>query len=131
VRQGPLGAFTPTGWGITETYKFPALAVARLAARQEYKDLVREAAERGMLLIQVEREHLEAEHDRRIADAARVRTLIEAGQTGWARGQAGWEAPAGEMAPATPPPAPRDPAMLKVSATRKSNQLPAKSGKRK
>jgi hypothetical protein len=30
AHQGPLGAFTPTNFGITETYKFSALAVARL-----------------------------------------------------------------------------------------------------
>jgi hypothetical protein len=33
--QGPLGTYTPTNWGITETHSFPALAVLALKDEEE------------------------------------------------------------------------------------------------
>jgi hypothetical protein len=75
-------------------------------AWQEYKAVEAEAAERGVPLTQVAREHLEAAHDRQQADAERVRAIL-ADPVAMRRWRAQW---AGETPPPEPPQAtPRDP----------------------
>jgi hypothetical protein len=75
-------------------------------AWQEYKALEAEAAERGVPLAQVAREHLEAARERRQADAERVQAIL-ADPVAMRRIRAQW---AGETPPPEPPQAaPRDP----------------------
>jgi hypothetical protein len=76
------------------------------SAAREYKALQAEARERGMLLIEVEREHRLAEQDRRQADYERTLALINDPAT-LRRLRRVW---AGEQLPPEPEPEPvRDP----------------------
>jgi hypothetical protein len=45
-------------------------------ARAEMRQMQKEADERGVSVLRIEQEHLEAEHARRQADAARVQALL-------------------------------------------------------
>ncbi len=77
-------------------------------AAQEYQALQDEAAERGMPLIEVEREHVLAAQDRRVADIERVRARIAEGHMVWRDGGYTWQLPSAEPEPpAQEPPAER------------------------
>ena len=76
----------------------------------EWRALQAEAAERGMPMIEVEREHVLAAQDRRVADIERVRARIAQGHMVWRDGGYTWELPTAEPEPPVQePPAERFP----------------------
>jgi hypothetical protein len=87
-------------------FQMLATATGAQRARAEMRQMQQEANERGISVLRVEQEHLEAEWERRQADAARVQALINDPATlrRWRRVWAGEP-----MEPEPEEAAPRDP----------------------